>query len=541
MSTLKVNAIKRYTGTTITIGESGDTITITAGATLAGSGASLTALDAGNISAGTLVIARGGTGSTSTTYCDLTANVTGTLPTGKGGTGSTSTTYASLTTNVSGTLPVGNGGTNLTSYAVGDVIYASGTTTLSKLAKPGTPADEVLTFATGASAPSWVESAGGISWQAVQTSTVTAVAGKGYPVNTTAGAITMNLPAGVAGEQVGVVDYAGTFDTNNCTIAANGSEKINGSTDDVYLATEREGGIFTYIDSTQGWLMTSSAPDPGFLPATFIAATGPDGAAGTTDGDYKYHTFTATKTGSNGFSVSAVGNSMGSNTVEYLIVAAGAGAGGQNGGGGGAGGYRTATGLSVSVSDYDVTIGSGGAGGACPGGEGTNGANSVFSTITSTGGGGGSGYGTDVGLDGGSGGGGGGSGSVDNAGGSASPAGQGNDGGTAANGGGMNLAGGGGGAGAVGGDGNVGASTAGSGGNGSSSSITGAAVTRGGGGGGAAYSGTAGSGGSGGGGAGSTGTGSAGSANTGGGGGGSVNTTGGAGGSGVVIIRYKFQ
>ena len=194
MSTLKVNAIKRYTGTTITIGESGDTITITSGATLSGSGASLTALDAGNISAGTLAIARGGTGSTSTTYCDLTANVTGTLPTGKGGTGSTSTTYASLTANVSGTLPVGNGGTNLTSYAVGDILYASGTTTLSKLAKPGTPADEVLTFATGASAPSWVESAGGISWQSVETSTVTAVAGEGYPVNTTAGVITVNLP-----------------------------------------------------------------------------------------------------------------------------------------------------------------------------------------------------------------------------------------------------------------------------------------------------------------------------------------------------------
>ena len=102
MSTLKVNAIKRYTGTTITIGESGDTITITSGATLSGSGASLTALDAGNISAGTLAIARGGTGSTSTTYCDLTANVTGTLPTGKGGTGST-TGSPTVATNAGGT------------------------------------------------------------------------------------------------------------------------------------------------------------------------------------------------------------------------------------------------------------------------------------------------------------------------------------------------------------------------------------------------------------------------------------------------------
>ena len=39
----------------------------------------------------------------------------------------------SLTTGVTGTLPVGNGGTGLTSYTIGDLIYASGTTTLSKL------------------------------------------------------------------------------------------------------------------------------------------------------------------------------------------------------------------------------------------------------------------------------------------------------------------------------------------------------------------------------------------------------------------------
>lgn len=40
----------------------------------------------------------------------------------------------SLTADVSGSLPVGNGGTNIASYAVGDIIYASGSTTLSKLA-----------------------------------------------------------------------------------------------------------------------------------------------------------------------------------------------------------------------------------------------------------------------------------------------------------------------------------------------------------------------------------------------------------------------
>lgn len=39
----------------------------------------------------------------------------------------------SLTAGVTGTLPVANGGTNITTYAVGDILYASGTGTLAKL------------------------------------------------------------------------------------------------------------------------------------------------------------------------------------------------------------------------------------------------------------------------------------------------------------------------------------------------------------------------------------------------------------------------
>ena len=38
----------------------------------------------------------------------------------------------------------------------------------------------------------------------------------------------MNLPAGSAGAYVSVVDYTRTFQTNNLTVAPNGSEKIGG-------------------------------------------------------------------------------------------------------------------------------------------------------------------------------------------------------------------------------------------------------------------------------------------------------------------------
>jgi hypothetical protein len=54
-------------------------------------------------------------------------------------------------------------GLNVGSDAAGDVLYHDGTD-YTRLAKPGTPAGEVLTFATSATAPSWVATAGGLSY-----------------------------------------------------------------------------------------------------------------------------------------------------------------------------------------------------------------------------------------------------------------------------------------------------------------------------------------------------------------------------------------
>ena len=97
-----------------------------------------------------------------------------------------------------------------------------------------------------------------LEWQTsdIKTSTFTAVAGKGYFVNTTGGAITVNLPAGSAGAQIGLLDYAGTWDTNNCTVAANGSEKIQSSATDAVFSRDREALQIVYVDSTQGWAVS---------------------------------------------------------------------------------------------------------------------------------------------------------------------------------------------------------------------------------------------------------------------------------------------
>jgi hypothetical protein len=103
---------------------------------------------------------------------------------------------------------------------------------------------------------SWAEeSAGGTSWQAIKTSTYTASAGEGVFANTTSGAFTVNLPSSpTLGDEVSIVDYAGTFDSNNLTVGRN-SQPIMGTAADLTVSIERAGLTLVYVDSTQGWLL----------------------------------------------------------------------------------------------------------------------------------------------------------------------------------------------------------------------------------------------------------------------------------------------
>jgi hypothetical protein len=90
---------------------------------------------------------------------------------------------------------------------------------------------------------------------------------------------------------------------------------------------------------------------------------------------------------------------------EVLVVAGGGGGGGgRGGGGGGAGGLVHRDAFTISTGNATVTVGGGGGGGAFDV-TGTNGSNSVFSTLTALGGGGGGANSNRNGLAGGSGGG----------------------------------------------------------------------------------------------------------------------------------------
>ena len=429
-----------------------------------------------------------------------------------------------------------------------------------------------VTLASGATQSGFGRS-GTVDWQtsSIKTATFTAANGEGYFCNTSGGAFTVNLPAGSAGNIVSVVDYTNSFQTHALTVTPNGSEKIGGTAASVALSTEGQSVTFVYVDGTEGWKNVQDSTS-NVVGNPFIIATG---GTITTSGNCKIHTFTGPGT----FTVVSTAACSSNNKAGYLVVAGG---GSGAAAGGGAGGFRegrcnpvtpytdsplSTSGHTVTEQAYPITVGAGGANPNNTATRGSNGSNSIFSTITSTGGGAGGAFSDPSpvcnygGAPGGSGGGSGpnaapGSGATFTNGGTgntppASPP-QGNTGGNAYHQPGcFTAAGGGGGATAVGA--NASPTSApgfkgGNGGNGATTHISASPVSYAGGGGAGSSptnSGGNSTGGTGGGGAGNaSGTGTAGTTNRGGGGGGSAhptNPTSASGGSGIVVIRYRYQ
>ena len=169
---------------------------------------------------------------------------------------------------------------------------------------------------------------GSVNWQtgSIKTTTFTAVSGEGYFVDTSSGAVTVNLPAGSAGAIVAFADYTRTFATHNLTITPNGSNKIGGIASDAALNVNGQSATFVFVDSTEGWINVQET-QTSTTGASNLTATG---GTVTTCGNFKIHTFTGPGT----FCVSAISTVPAENTVGYLVVAGGGGAGNGSGGGG---------------------------------------------------------------------------------------------------------------------------------------------------------------------------------------------------------------
>ena len=138
---------------------------------------------------------------------------------------------------------------------IGSKLNIRGSGPIAKLGTDG----QVLTSAGAGKSIVYEDIGGGISWQSVETgSTMTAVAGNGYPINTTSNACTITLPASAStGDSIIFSDYARTWGTNKIIIDSNGLKYQSAADSSVVEYTTDGLTLYiTYMDATQGWVPT---------------------------------------------------------------------------------------------------------------------------------------------------------------------------------------------------------------------------------------------------------------------------------------------
>ena len=149
---------------------------------------------------------------------------------------------------------------------IGSRLNVKGSGLVAKLGTDG----QILTSAGAGLQAAFEDVAGGITWQAVTTgSTLTAVAGKGYPINTTSNTCTITLPASAStGDEIIFKDYARNWATNKIIIDSNGlNYQGDADTFTVEYTTDGQSVQIVYSDATNGWIpisddVVADVPDP---------------------------------------------------------------------------------------------------------------------------------------------------------------------------------------------------------------------------------------------------------------------------------------
>ena len=170
------------------------------------------------------------------------------------------------TASVTGTLQVKNGSTSagkIEFYEDSD----NGTNKVT-LIGPASTADITLTLPSsdgdadqalvtdGSGNLSFSSVGGGLTLDTtVKTGNFTASAGEQYLCNTSGGAFNVTMPSSPsAGDTIGIIDYNGTFDTDNLTLVQASSKKILREAANATINTKNWSTNWKFIDDTVGWL-----------------------------------------------------------------------------------------------------------------------------------------------------------------------------------------------------------------------------------------------------------------------------------------------
>ena len=184
---------------------------------------------------GQILIANTGGAPTWSSTIPSTAGVTSISFGSTGLTPSTSTTGAIT---VAGALATGSGGTGLTSYATGDILYASATNTLSKLAA-GTNG-YILSLSAGV--PAWIPNTGGVT---------SLTAGTNISLSASTGSVTVNTVGNptFSTSVTSPIIYGGTGGSSSLTLQ---STSGTGTVDSILMKVGNAGAVTALSISTTG-------------------------------------------------------------------------------------------------------------------------------------------------------------------------------------------------------------------------------------------------------------------------------------------------
>ena len=168
----------------------------------------------------------------------------------------TNLTGLPLTTGVTGALPIANAGTNITTYTTGDILYASATNVLSKLAAGSNT--NVLTLTAGV--PAWTAPAGGGAALSNDTTTATplypmfAAATTGTPSTVYTSNSNYLYTPSTGALQVKAVVASNALFVNNMTITSSYSIPAGDNASSVGPVTV-SGGVAVTIPSGSRWVI----------------------------------------------------------------------------------------------------------------------------------------------------------------------------------------------------------------------------------------------------------------------------------------------